>query len=129
AVVALTIVVPLGWRVSRAVPITANASQVAWLRSYWPDLHGVGIGYAPPRRIAYGSLPTGLRIGPTLARLPGDGQPLVAIFAPPAGIYELDTSVWGRGSGQVTIAVDSSLPPIVRIPVGSGDSQAVHRFE
>jgi hypothetical protein len=129
AVLALTMVVPLGWWVSRAVPITANASQVAWLRSYRPDLHGVGIGYAPPRRIAYGALPSRLRIGPTFASLPADGPPLVAIFAPPAGTYELDTSAWGRGSGQVTIAVDSSLPPIVRIPVGSGDGQAVHRFE
>jgi hypothetical protein len=117
---------PAGWALNGVGGIAPTAGQMDLLRGIAKADRPIAIQYSPLRRLAPATLATRLRIGPPPFALPADPAPLIGVFDPPAGTYQLSITTWNRDDGVVWASVDSSLPPIARWRLDPRTAESAH---
>ena len=125
-----TVALPVVWQMNhlhRTAVVTAAPAQIAFLRRFDPARRGIGLEYSPLHRIPYEAVPAQMFIGPSLPDLPPEGTPLLGVYSPPPGVYRLDVKTWRRGTGTVTVAIDSTLPPVVNLHIRPSDPPTMMR--
>lgn len=99
------------WHANGVVPFQAPAAGVALLKAVERSPRLTAVRYPPLRILAPADVPSSIALADTAPLERPPDEPLVGIFGPPAGTYELAAELTGRGGGAVSLRLDSRSPP------------------